>query len=296
MSRRKHPAHLLSFLCIATRGSLCAVATATILTLSSGITLAVPQSNAHPQQTTNASSPNDEKNAPSADSMDALIRQLNSANNILADTDLSASTTNSSTATTAATQDRLLPFITERLADTTASPDVSTQTTTNHPPAESHLVSPSERVFNAALEMLGTRYTWGGNSKQQGFDCSGLVKAVYKKALAVELPRSAHAQANSSQLMSINRQELAAGDLVFFNTRGKTYSHVGVYLGDRQFMHAPRKGKNVRIDSMGKSYWSKRFTGARRALNFPAATTPSADRSNEPSGSIGGAVIDDNRS
>lgn len=134
--------------------------------------------------------------------------------------------------------------------------------------------SPSEKVFNTAIGMLGTPYVWGGNSKKQGFDCSGLVKAVYKQALAINLPRSAAKQAKSDQLTAISKAELQPGDLVFFNTRGHRYSHVGVYLGDKQFMHAPRRGKNVRIDSIGKRYWSKRFTGARRAIAaLPVAPT-----------------------
>lgn len=183
------------------------------------------------------------------------------------------------------TQDAILSFSsgTERLggkAENITNTEKETQASTQ----ATDFFNPAEKVFNTALDMLGTRYAWGGNNKEQGFDCSGLVKAVYKRALAVELPRSAHAQANSSKLFSVQKNELLAGDLVFFNTRGKRYSHVGIYLGDQQFMHAPRRGKNVRIDSIGKSYWSKRFTGGRRALEIlpthatapvlPLQTTP----------------------
>lgn len=261
---RPHTHALLSRPLLSERSALhhraCALAV-TLLLCISGTASALPQNSA-PAEPVPAKRTVQAQAVP-ADSMDALIKQLNSTEGILADT---------AAPHVSAVQDRLLPFITEQLAKTAASaipavsasspaqPDAAEQT------GENQLFAPAERVFNTALEMLGTRYAWGGNSKQQGFDCSGLVRAVYRKALSVELPRSAHAQANSSKLMSIGRQELAAGDLVFFNTRGKTYSHVGVYLGDRQFMHAPRKGKNVRIDSMGKSYWSKRFTGARRAV------------------------------
>lgn len=243
------------------------------LITGSSLTFALPKQ--HDDTSASQAAPSAQQNAEASavigtvsktDGMEQLIQELNRTDLIPADAAIADSVD---------TQDRLLPFITSRLAlgldvTTAAQPEENA----NGKATEASLFTPAERVFNTALDMLGTRYVWGGNSKQQGFDCSGLVKAVYRRALAVDLPRSAHAQANSSKLIPISRQELVAGDLVFFNTRGKTYSHVGVYLGDRQFMHAPRRGKNVRIDSMGKSYWSKRFTGARRAIT---ATPPQAE-------------------
>jgi len=113
----------------------------------------------------------------------------------------------------------------------------------------------------AALEHLGVRYRWGGNDPTSGFDCSGLVVYVAREALGVTLPRTAATQARTG--VAIKKSELQAGDLVFFNTRGARYSHVGIYAGDGQFIHAPRTGAVVRVETMN-SYWAKRYTGARR--------------------------------
>ena len=116
-----------------------------------------------------------------------------------------------------------------------------------------------------ALAALGVDYRWGGNSRAQGFDCSGLVQHVYREAYGMEVPR--HTLAQSRFGKPIERTSLEIGDLVFYNTLKRPYSHVGIYLGDGRFIHAPRTGAAVRVEQMSSRYWSARFDGARRILD-----------------------------
>ena len=119
----------------------------------------------------------------------------------------------------------------------------------------------SELVMNA-MGFLGVRYQRGGNDEVTGFDCSGFVRAVYEKTLGLALPRRAAEQA--SVTAKISTDELRPGDLVFFNTMRRAFSHVGIYVGDGKFIHSPRAGGNVRVEDMREAYWTKRFNGARR--------------------------------
>jgi len=114
-----------------------------------------------------------------------------------------------------------------------------------------------------ALLALGAHYRYGGRSPETGFDCSGLVAHVYERAWGVLLPRNAQAQATVGKPIR-KLQELEPGDLVFYNTRNRPYSHVGIYVGDGRFVHAPRTGKRVRAESVESPYWRARFNGARR--------------------------------
>ena len=116
----------------------------------------------------------------------------------------------------------------------------------------------------SALGMLGVPYKWGGNSAKTGLDCSGFVKAVFNQAAGVELPRRAAEQAQATQ--TIDPTELQPGDLVFFNTMRRSFSHVGIYIGDNRFIHAPRTGAVVRVENMNQNYWQSRFNGARRVV------------------------------
>ncbi len=126
-----------------------------------------------------------------------------------------------------------------------------------------------------AMNFLGVPYRMGGNSEQQGFDCSGFTRHIFENSIGLVLPRRADEQATSAGLLSIHRAELKPGDLVFFNTMRRTFSHVGIYVGDDKFIHAPRTGGAVRIEDMRDSYWSRRFTGARRAdLTLAAQPLP----------------------
>jgi cell wall-associated NlpC family hydrolase len=112
-----------------------------------------------------------------------------------------------------------------------------------------------------AMGMLGINYRRGGNTPETGLDCSGMVRYVYKQALGLDLPRSA---AEISQIgLNIQQQDLQPGDLVFYNTMRRGFSHVGIYLGDNKFIHSPSAGGQVRIESMELAYWKKRFNGAR---------------------------------
>lgn len=128
--------------------------------------------------------------------------------------------------------------------------------------AREHLGRGPHQMAGEALNLLGVKYTFGGEDPSSGFDCSGLVGYVAEQSLGLKLPRSS---AELAKLGSqISRNELKQGDLVFFNTRGARFSHVGIYIGDNKFVHAPRTGAVVRIEDMTVSYWRQRFTGARR--------------------------------
>ena len=119
----------------------------------------------------------------------------------------------------------------------------------------------SELVMQA-MGLLGVPYKRGGTSEEKGFDCSGFVRHMYEKSVGLVLPRRAEEQAKVTE--EISRSELKPGDLVFFNTLKRTFSHVGIYVGDGKFIHAPRLGKAVRVDDMREDYWQQRFNGARR--------------------------------
>ena len=119
----------------------------------------------------------------------------------------------------------------------------------------------SELVIQA-MGLLGVPYLSGGTSEEKGFDCSGFVRHMYEKSVGLVLPRRAEEQAKVTE--EIKRSELKPGDLVFFNTLRRTFSHVGIYVGDGKFIHAPRPGKAVRVDDMREAYWQNRFNGARR--------------------------------
>ena len=129
-----------------------------------------------------------------------------------------------------------------------------------------------ERYTNAAqdvilqgLKLVGVRYRLGGSDESGGLDCSGFVRLVFKDSIGASLPRTAREMSEVGQQVSTS--ELKPGDLVFFNTMRRTFSHVGIYLGDNHFMHAPRTGAEVRVESMESSYWVQRYNGARRVLD-----------------------------
>ena len=127
----------------------------------------------------------------------------------------------------------------------------------------------SELVFNA-MGFLGVPYKRGGNTAETGFDCSGFVRAMYEQSIGLILPRRAEQQAAATQ--DIDKSELKPGDLVFFNTLKRTFSHVGIYVGEGRFIHSPKPGAQVRVESMTINYWASRFDGARRVhTSAPAA-------------------------
>ncbi|WP_338109591.1 C40 family peptidase [Roseateles albus] len=117
----------------------------------------------------------------------------------------------------------------------------------------------------SSMNFLGVRYTRGGSSVESGFDCSGFTRHIFESSVGMILPRRADEQAKMSNLLTVKRDELKPGDLVFFNTMKRTFSHVGIYVGEGKFIHSPRVGGAVRVEDMREAYWAKRFTGARRA-------------------------------
>lgn len=119
-------------------------------------------------------------------------------------------------------------------------------------------------VLEKAETMIGTPYLWGGNTPETGLDCSGFVRYVYEKAAGILLPRLS-AQISRKGL-AIAQTDLHPGDLVFFNTPRGQATHVGIYVGENQFIHAPKKGAFVRIESMKSAYWTSRYYGARRVM------------------------------
>ncbi len=120
----------------------------------------------------------------------------------------------------------------------------------------------AQEVLINALSLTGIKYKYGGNSPATGFDCSGFVRYVFRNAANLTLPPTARAIAQIGK--TVKKDELQPGDLVFFNTLKSTFSHVGIYLGDNKFIHAPSSGKTVRVENMQESYWASRFEGAQR--------------------------------
>ena len=131
----------------------------------------------------------------------------------------------------------------------------------------------SELVFNA-MGFMGVPYKWGGNTSETGFDCSGFVRSMYQQTVGLLLPRKAEQQAAATE--QIAKADLQPGDLVFFNTMRRAFSHVGIYVGNGKFIHAPKAGSHVRVDNLGGSYWQRRFDGARRVATGqpPAPSAP----------------------
>jgi len=110
----------------------------------------------------------------------------------------------------------------------------------------------AQDAIDQAMDLIGIRYRRGGSSPEAGFDCSGFVSHVFREGLGMILPRSSREMSKSGQ--EVTRDELRPGDLVFFNTMRKAFSHVGIYVGDNQFVHAPRSGGHVRIDDLRQGY------------------------------------------
>jgi cell wall-associated NlpC family hydrolase len=128
----------------------------------------------------------------------------------------------------------------------------------------------SELVVNA-FSFLGVPYRRGGNNSETGFDCSGFVRAMYQQTVGLILPRKAEQQAAATE--KIEKADLQPGDLVFFNTMRRAFSHVGIYVGGGKFIHSPKPGSEVRVEDMGQSYWTHRFDGARRVNTSQAPAT-----------------------
>lgn len=139
------------------------------------------------------------------------------------------------------------------------------------PIAQSHSIAPirishisqrdaAQELMLRSMALVGTPYRYGGGSRETGFDCSGMVSFVYQDALNVRLPRTARDMAAASR--RIRPQDLRVGDVVFFNTNGQPYSHMGLYIGNDTFIHAPSSGGTIRTAKLSQPYFRQRFTGA----------------------------------
>jgi murein DD-endopeptidase len=123
----------------------------------------------------------------------------------------------------------------------------------------------SSVVLSRAVNVLGTPYVWGGSSPSKGFDCSGLVKYAFSDVKSADLPRTSNAMSEASG-HKVERKDLKPGDLLFFNIASSKVNHVAIYLGNDRFIHAPRKGKAVTIDTLNKPYWQNHYVVAKRVL------------------------------
>jgi cell wall-associated NlpC family hydrolase len=123
----------------------------------------------------------------------------------------------------------------------------------------------SSEVLSRAVNVLGTPYRWGGSSPSKGFDCSGLVKYAFNDVHAIDLPRTSNAMA-AGHGQKVDQKDLKPGDLLFFNIKSRRVNHVAIYLGNDRFIHAPRRGKSVTIDTLNKPYWQEHYVVAKRVL------------------------------
>ena len=128
-----------------------------------------------------------------------------------------------------------------------------------------------QKLLGEGLMYIGVPYRWGGNSPITGLDCSGLVQLVFRNSVGIDLPRTALEQSAQGNRVSV--RELKPGDLVFFNTIGENISHVGIYVGNGKFLHAPATGKLVRIDKLYSKFWAQRYVTARRMINDAEGST-----------------------
>ncbi len=152
-----------------------------------------------------------------------------------------------------------------------ASQSVRLPQTETEPPAATapvvRAIDAASSVAMQALAYLGTPYRSGGLSPRSGFDCSGLVGYAYRKGAGVALPRDTYDLSHVGE--PVKRAALKPGDLVFYDTQRRAYSHVGIYLGEDRFIHAPSSGGEVRVDNLRASYWMRRYSGARRIIESP---------------------------
>ncbi|WP_019271850.1 C40 family peptidase [Neisseria lactamica] len=121
----------------------------------------------------------------------------------------------------------------------------------------------ADELIGSAMGLLGVAYRYGGTSVSTGFDCSGFMQHIFRRAMGINLPRTSAEQAQMGS--PVSRSELQPGDMVFFRTLGGSrISHVGLYIGNDRFIHAPRTGKNIEITSLSHKYWSGKYAFARR--------------------------------
>jgi cell wall-associated NlpC family hydrolase len=160
-----------------------------------------------------------------------------------------------------------LPASSFQAESTSLSPDASSSTgsaagTGVGKSFLSGMAGKASDVVVGALNMIGVRYRWGGNSPDSGLDCSGFVRYVFQDTLGLALPRRSEEMSRVGEKVRIS--DLKPGDLVFFNTMRRTFSHVGIYIGGNKFVHSPSTGSTIRVDNLDDRYWETRFNGGRR--------------------------------
>ena len=133
----------------------------------------------------------------------------------------------------------------------------------------SNVTDKASDVVLGALNYIGVRYKYGGNTPDSGLDCSGFVRYVFQDTLNFMLPRRAEEMSQVGE--RIAKTDLKPGDLVFFNTMRRNFSHVGIYIGGDKFVHAPATGGKIRVEDLRESYWSARYNGARRVETLKAS-------------------------
>jgi len=155
------------------------------------------------------------------------------------------------------------------LATLTLAPEFASASQTIDPAQQDAIESapttayePRAMLVQMAMKLRDIRYRRGGRAPSTGFDCSGFVQYVFAQALGIDLPDNSISQSEAG--VRVARAELKTGDLVFFHTRGKGVSHVGIYLDNGRFIHSPSTGKRVRVDELSDQYWARRYVGARR--------------------------------
>ncbi|MBS1133758.1 MAG: hypothetical protein H6R02_899 [Burkholderiaceae bacterium] len=153
-------------------------------------------------------------------------------------------------------------------------------------PAQPTIDSGAEVVVHA-LGLVDVPYRYGGRTPTGGFDCSGFVGFVFSQSAGLVLPRRADEMGRMGETLA--KADLAPGDLVFFNTLGRSYSHVGIYVGEGQFVHAPARRGRVRVDRLGDPYWTARYNGARR---IGGVVSPEVAAAAAATGAAGEALFD----
>jgi cell wall-associated NlpC family hydrolase len=156
-----------------------------------------------------------------------------------------------------------LPLLVLLAACSSSPPRHATAPPVRYPPAAQRGTATPNDILFRAIGLVGTPYHWGGNTPESGFDCSGLIGYVFREIAGVSLPRVVK-DIYSAALADVPRDRLQGGDLVFFHTFGDGVSHIGIFVGQERFEHAPNEGGTVRLDYLTNPYWAKHFVGARR--------------------------------
>jgi cell wall-associated NlpC family hydrolase len=174
--------------------------------------------------------------------------------------------------------DRLTRFLADKALSSTPSAPAPVHATPSAaaPGLADRMRSGASDMVVTAMNFLGVPYKRGGSSESAGFDCSGFTRHIFELSRGLILPRRVDDQASAPGLIPVKRDELQPGDLVFFNTLKRTFSHVGIYVGEGKFIHSPRTGGEVRVEEMSLAYWKKRFTGARRAEGVTPTGAPAS--------------------